>query len=76
MIGPSMTFSSGAMGEQVEVLEHEAHVLAQTAHQALLLVQRAAGIDLDVADLDPAAGGFSGSSGSAGRWSCPSRWGR
>lgn len=33
-------------------------MLAQVAHQALLLVQRAAGIDLDIADLDPAAGGL------------------
>lgn len=45
-------------GEQVEVLEHEAHMLAQVAHQTLLLVQRAAGIDFDIADLDPAACGL------------------
>ncbi|MCY1429889.1 hypothetical protein D9M71_458210 [compost metagenome] len=51
-------FQGGAMGEQVEVLEHETYVLAQTPHQALLLVQGTAGIDLDIADLDPAAGGF------------------
>src|SRR5690606_40934791 len=51
-------FQGGAMREQVEVLEHETHVLAQPSHQALLLVQRTAAIDLDVTDLDPAAGGF------------------
>lgn len=33
-------------------------MLAQIAHQALLLVQRATGIDFDIADLDPAAGGL------------------
>ena len=34
--------------EQVEVLEHKAHVLAQAPHQALLLIERAAAVDLDV----------------------------
>lgn len=33
-------------------------MLAQAPHQALLLVERTAAVDLDVADLDPAAGGF------------------
>jgi hypothetical protein len=69
-------FQRGAMGEQVEVLEHEAHVLAQTAHQALLLVERRlVSISISPTLIRPLVG-FPGSSGSAGRWSCPSRWGR
>ncbi|MCY1551552.1 hypothetical protein D9M68_878900 [compost metagenome] len=46
------------MGEQVEVLEDEADVLAQLADQPLLVLQRLAGVDLDLADLDQAAAGF------------------
>ncbi len=43
------------MGEQVEVLEHETDLLAQLADQPLLLADRFAGIDLDLADADAAA---------------------
>ncbi|MNE88287.1 hypothetical protein D3C80_1855840 [compost metagenome] len=45
------------MGEQVEVLEDETDLLAQSTDQALLLAQRAAAVDLDVAHADVAAGG-------------------
>nr|GFC77649.1 hypothetical protein [Tanacetum cinerariifolium] len=51
-------FKRSAVGEQIEVLEHEAHVLAQLANKALLLTQWAAAVDLDVTHDDGAAGGF------------------
>lgn len=53
-----MTFSR-AVREQVEVLEHEPGLLAQTADRALLAAERAVGVDVDIADADlPGIGGF------------------
>ncbi|MOA29954.1 hypothetical protein D3C78_1510020 [compost metagenome] len=45
------------MGEQVEVLEHEADVLAQPADQFLLVIERPRTVDLDPANANGAAAG-------------------
>lgn len=53
-----MTFSRAVRwGEQVEVLEHEADVLAQLADQPLLCLERPVCVDVDLTHADlPAAG--------------------